>query len=479
MVNKKLKRLSTRSLLFTGLVSLLSGCVSVDPQHLDWSKESVPAQWSSPVALEDVSKVYLNRQSFWSSWNDPELARLMALALERNTDLAQAIASIKESAALLDQKEGAWLPTGDLVGETKRSFAADTHVDQVRAQGALKWSFNLAGAQYFAQQAAKLNVMSSQAAYKSVKERVLAQVADTYVRYRLAQARLTLLSAMIANQKASNALVRARVDAGLDTESERLLSESQLAELVARRPALELEKERAQHALARLTKLPWDRLALEDHEGLPHLESEVALSFPLAVLEQRADVQAAKLKVQAQMNRLSEAKAQFYPSLTLSGSIGSVAGTLSALGTSGTGVGALAGTLNIPILHWSELQAQHRGAQAQLEGSLAQYGKTLVGALEEVENALSAVRLGREKVALQSVTVERLQASESLSEKEFNAGLTEYSRFLMAQRSLQSAQDAYLRFQGEALLNLIELYRATGGSWMPFDMNKTNTTGEQ
>ena len=288
----------------------------------------------------------------------------MALALERNTDLAQAIASIKESAALLDQKEGAWLPTGDLVGETKRSFAADTYVDQVRAQGALKWSFNLAGAQYFAQQAAKLNVMSSQAAYKSVKERVLAQVADTYVRYRLAQARLTLLSAMIANQKASNALVRARVDAGLDTESERLLSESQLAELVARRPALELEKERAQHALARLTKLPWDRLALEDHEGLPHLESEVALSFPLAVLEQRADVQAAKLKVQAQMNRLSEAKAQFYPSLNLSGSIGSVSGTLIALGTSGTGVGALAGTLNIPILHWSELQSQHRGAQA-------------------------------------------------------------------------------------------------------------------
>ena len=193
----------------------------------------------------------------------------------------------------------------------------------------------------------------------------------------------------------------------------------------------------------------------------------MAIAIPARVLELRPDVQAAKQTVLASMENIRVAQADYWPSLSLSGTLGTTAATIGALGASGTGVGALIASLSMPLLNWGSTIAATETQKANLDRATAQYRQSIVRALEETENALSAMKTAqRRQVSLARAT----QSSELAAEialQRYSSGLSDYQTVLSTQRSLFNAQETQATNQADWAIAHIDLYRTLGGGWKP------------
>ena len=171
------------------------------------------------------------------------------------------------------------------------------------------------------------------------------------------------------------------------------------------------------------------------------------------------------------MENVRVAQADYFPTLSLSGSIGTAAATVGALGASGTGIGALVGALSMPFLNWGDVVAGTETQKANLDRAQAQYTQTLVAALEETENALSGIRSSAAKKMSLKTATESSQLAAQLALQQYSSGLDDYQTVLTTQRSWLTAQDNEASNQADWAIAHIDLYRALGGGWVPTDPN--------
>ena len=176
---------------------------------------------------------------------------------------------------------------------------------------------------------------------------------------------------------------------------------------------------------------------------------------------------AARESVRAAMENVRVAQADYFPTLSLSGSIGTAAATVGALGASGTGIGALIGALSMPFLNWGDVVAGTETQKANWDRAQAQYTQTIVGALEETENALSGIRTSAAKKMSLRTATESSQLAAQLALQQYSSGLEDYQTVLTTQRSWLTAQDNEVSNQADWAIAHIDLYRALGGGWIP------------
>ena len=222
-----------------------------------------------------------------------------------------------------------------------------------------------------------------------------------------------------------------------------------------------------QTALSRLTVLPLATIQALPDGPIPVPPENLAVAIPADVLSLRPDVQAARESVRAAMENVRVAQADFLPSLSLTGTIGTAAATVGALGSSGTGIGALVGALSMPFLNWGDAIEATETQKANLDRAQADYTATLVGALEETENALSGIRASAAKKASLHKATQSSQLAAQLALQQYSSGLEDYQTVLTTQRSLLDAQDSEASNRADWAIAHIDLYRALGGGWMP------------
>ena len=205
---------------------------------------------------------------------------------------------------------------------------------------------------------------------------------------------------------------------------------------------------------------------LEPRSPIPVPPLEVAVGVPADLLRRRPDVRKAERELAAQTARIGVATAELYPKLTLNGSIGLE--TLS-LSNPSTGLATLSGG---PRISWAIFKggAIRQNIEAQFalqEQALVQYESAILSALEEVENALVAyVEVQQRRQSLSEATRAAQQAAE-LARQKYEAGLTDFTVVLDAQRSLLSFQEQLAISNGNVTSNLVRLYKALGGGWTP------------
>jgi len=204
---------------------------------------------------------------------------------------------------------------------------------------------------------------------------------------------------------------------------------------------------------------------LEKREPIPVTPLNVAVGVPADLLRRRPDVRQAERQLAAQTARIGVATADLYPKFTLSGSIGLEALSLSNLSSSGSW--ALSGG---PRITWAIFKAgairQNMEVQSALqEQYLIAYEAAMLSALEEVENAL--VAYAEEQLRRQSLSeaIQAAQKAAELAQHKYQAGLTDFSNVLDAERSLLSFQDQLAQSDGTVTSNLVRLYKALGGGW--------------
>jgi NodT family efflux transporter outer membrane factor (OMF) lipoprotein len=461
------------------LAAALGGCtVGPDYRPRTTTELGVPNAFSVTAAptREDLTR-------WWGNFDDPVLGQLVEHAAATNLDLAQATARLRQAREALVQSRASLLPTVSGSGGFSRSETLrgggtiitlpDGTVQNVGGGGGSNFSLGL-DAQYqiglFGE--ARRTVEANRAQYEAsgfdqatVLLSVQAEVARNYVLARLYQLQLANARDSLALQEENLEIAGFRVQAGLVSSLDQEQARVQRAQTAASVPLIEQQYNAAVSRLGVLTGEAPGALKplLAPTRSIPRGRQTAGVGVPVDVLRQRPDVRAAERTLAASTAQIGVAKAQLYPALAISGSIDTNAGNLGGLLETVTS-GLFAG-LTQAIFNGGRLRSQVRGAEAAADASLAAYKQSVLTALEEIENAVTALRTAEERERQFAIALEAANASAILSRSQYRTGLTDFTTLSQQEASLLSARNNAAQARADHATALVQLYTALGGGW--------------
>ncbi len=463
------------------LVVPLFGC-AVGPDYVK-RDPAAPAAWTNAAAIntrqnsEDISR-------WWQRLNDPLLTELVEDALRNSPDLRSAQARLRESRARLDLADGARLPTlkGSLAGSRSKGSAATgsgTTGNLYNAGFDASWEPDVFGGQRRASEAAEADADATLANLHNTQVSLCGEVALNYVQLRSYQLRLDIARNNLAAQRETLQITEWREQAGLVTALEVEQARSNLQQTLASVPALNTNLIKAENRLAILLgKFP---AALHDKlsapAALPALPDVIALGIPAETLRQRPDVQAAERQVAAETARIGQQTAALYPSFSLSGSLGWKAFTAGALGTADALASSLSASLAQTIFDGGQTRSRVAAQNAVQEQARIAYEKTVLSALEDVENSLAAYANNRERAVALQLSASAARSAAQMAKQRYDSGLIDYQSVLETERSRLSNEDNLASAEADQLTALIGLYKALGGGWNEADLSPSPAGG--
>jgi len=431
---------------------------------------SLPPAWhvttAEPAAAE-ADPAALAR--WWEVLNDPLLAELERRAASGSLDLRAAEARLREALARRGAAKAERRPTVGVSGQASRTDTPEADGRRYSLGATASWEVDLFGRLRNAQRAAAASAEASEEALRDARVSLAAEVALAYLDVRVGQKRLATAEANIGVLGETLDIARWRHEAGLvtelDVEQARLLVSQARAALPSLRAGLEQAKNRVAVLLG---QAPGALDAELDAPGeVPQAPVTVAAGVPADVLRRRPDVRRAERELAAQVFRVRSAKASRWPQLSLGGSIGleslAAGDLLSAAARVVTGSLGLAGAL----FDFGRVRQQVAIQGALQEQAAVAYEAAVLGAVEEVENALVALveEEARRRSLAEAATLARSAAD--LAGTRYQAGLVDFQVVLEAQRSRLSVDDQLVSSQGNVASDLVRLYRALGGGWTP------------
>jgi NodT family efflux transporter outer membrane factor (OMF) lipoprotein len=301
---------------------------------------------------------------------------------------------------------------------------------------------------------------------RAVMVSVLADVAQSYMELRGAQARLRVAQENLATINELLDLTRQRLAAGLTTHIDVSNATAQATATRAELPAMELQITQSTNQLSQLLgQEPGAlRTELESDRPLPSPPSEVPMGLPAELARRRPDIREAEANLHAATAQIGVAVADLFPRLTLAASGGLQSETTGKLLEWASRFGSLGPTLDLPIFdrgRWKTVQLY--GVRAQ-EAALA-YRRTVLAALHEVENALAAYTDDQQRSGWWDATVAQNRDALALSRQRYESGVISFVDVLDVERTLQENELSLSDSATSVTTDLVRLYRALGGGW--------------
>jgi NodT family efflux transporter outer membrane factor (OMF) lipoprotein len=410
--------------------------------------------------------------AWWTTLNDPELSRLIDRAVLGNLDLKKAMGRVRESRARRGMAKADLFPTLDATGSaswsrSNKDIGSGKTSDLFAATFDAGWELDIFGGVRRSVEATEADLQANYEDLRNVLVSLIGEMALNYIEVRTFQTRLTVAEANLEAQKETYKLNLWRYQAGLSDELTVQQARYNLENTRSQIPTLRIGLEEAKNRLAVLLGEQPGKVhtELEERKPVPVPPLEFAVGVPADVLRRRPDLRRAERQLAAQTARIGVATADLYPKFTLSGSIGLE--TLSLTNLSSSGSLTLSGG---PRITWAIFKAgairQNIEFQSALqEQYLIAYEATVLSVLEEVENAL--VNYAEEQQRRDNLrnAIQAAQKAVELAKHKYQAGLTDFSNVLDAQRSLLSFQDQLAQSDGTVTSNLVRLYKALGGGW--------------
>jgi len=449
----------------------LAGC-TVGPDYVR-PEVAMPQTWHSSLGegLADGEADPQVLASWWTTLDDPVLSDLIERAVAGNLDLETARSRIREARARRRIAAGGLLPAFNAgasatSSRTDRRAGFDTSGQVYASSLDAGWELDIFGGIRRSVEAAAADVNATEENLRDVLVSLLAETALNYIEVRTFQARIAAAEASLEAQGETYQLVLWRLEAGLDDELAAQQARYNLENTRSQIPSLRAGLQEAMNRIAVLLGQPPGALnaGLEDPEPVPIPPQEVAVGVPADIVRRRPDVRRAERELAAQTARIGVAVADLYPRLALNGSVGIE--TLSFREPASSRTWLASGG---PRLSWAVFDPTIRPnieVQSELqEQALVQYEAVILASLEEVENAMMAyVQEQRRRENLLAAT-NAAQAAAELAQFKYQAGLTDFTTVLDAERSLLSFQDQLHQSDGAVTSNVIRLYKALGGGW--------------
>lgn len=437
------------------------------------------------------------------AWQDfvqaPPLRELIALALDNNRDLRVAAIAIEKARAQYGISRADLFPTVAATGAGSRSRTANDLTTAGRSNVTGQYSATLGFSSYeldFFGRVRNLNETALQEFLRvednrrSVQLSLVAELAGAWLGLQADARRLQLARNTLATRQ--KALDLTRQSHALGASSALVLAQAQTAADTARVDVAGYVSQvaRGRNALALLagaavpvallpeavaqaeSALPASTTAADGTTPLlpPPTASAAALlaipsDLPSSVLLRRPDVQAAERTLQGATANIGAARAAFFPSISLTASVGTASNELSGLFGGGNGTWSFAPQIRLPLFDAGRNRANLGVAEANRDTAVAQYEKAIQTAFREVADALADRATLDERLLAQSSLVEASQRVLALSQARFRLGADNYLTLLDAERSLYTAQQTQITLQLAEQVNRITLYKVLGGQW--------------
>jgi outer membrane protein, multidrug efflux system len=457
-----------KTLLVVAIAASIAGCTTTP---------TAPPAVELPAPTID----HLELSHWWTEFNEPALTALIDEALANNLDLQAAIARIETARAQVTLASAALYPSLNFGANAGRSRVTEVGTNPLppgfgatgndfRLGLQASYELDLWGKYRTATRAAQNDLLATEYARESVRTVVAATVAQTYFGLMAADAQLQLLKDTLALREQTVALQTDRARAGVIGEYDLAQAEAERDAVVADIATAQRSVSQFESALAVLTgRSPRDvfapQVARETTLAKLLAVPTVPAGLPSDVLERRPDVRQVEKALVAASLRIDRARADYFPSVTLTGELGTESGALRHLASGPALIWSLGAGLVQPLLNLKAIEANVEAQQARRQEIVVNYRQTVLAAFKDVHDALAANESTRAALAAQTTRSANLQRAYDLSDLRYKAGYSPYLEVLDAQRQLLQAQTLSILAARDVRLALVDLAKALGGGW--------------
>lgn len=456
---------------FVLLLTLSLFACTVGPDYVR-PQISSPEHWR----VDYTAAATVANTRWWGQFEDPVLDALIDTALRENKDLRIAAARVEEFTARVDIARSGFFPQIGYNGQATSNRASrdsfggiptgsDRSFNDYSATLSAGWELDLWGRIRRASEAARADLLAQEENRRAVILGLVTAVANAYVTLRQLDRQLAVSRDTLAVRAEALRLFELQFTGGVVSELELAQVKVVYEQAAAAIPPIERQIVLTENALSVLLgRNPGDiaRGKSIDQLRLP----AVPAGAPSSLLERRPDVRAAEQNLAAANARIGVARAQYFPTISLTGLFGYVSEELDNLLQNSANVWSVGASALGPIFTGGAVSGQVRASEAVQRQALIGYLQSVQTAFQEVDDALISVQKAREQLAAEGRRVEALADYARLAKMRYDEGYSSYIEVLDAQRSLFDAQLQYVGVQGDLYIALVNTYRAMGGGWI-------------
>jgi multidrug efflux system outer membrane protein len=453
-----------------------AGC-TVGPNY-ERPKLEPPVQYRGQAG--EAAAASLADATWWQIYQDEALQGLIREGIANSLDLRAASARVVESRALAGVAKSYLYPdvgVGFGVSGEQRSRVGDPKMPKEQfpdrtynnwaLNGSLSWEIDLFGRLRRNNEAAFAQYLATEEGRRAVLITLVGDIASTYFYLRELDLQLEIARRTVKLNDETVAYYVTRLQGGVSNRLEVDQAKANRAVTASAIPEIERQIAIAENALSVLLGRPPGPITRGTIPGDRLVPPSVPAGLPAQLLERRPDVvQAEQLLVAANAN-IGVAKALFYPTISLTGSLGAVSSSLSDFLTGDSLVWSLGAGLFQPIFNGGRIKRNYEATVARYDIALAQYQKAALNGYREVADSLVTIqKLAEQRTELEG-GVEALRDATQLARARYDTGLSSYLEVLIADQQLFAQEIQLARVRGSQYRAVAQLYRALGGGWQP------------
>jgi NodT family efflux transporter outer membrane factor (OMF) lipoprotein len=419
---------------------------------------------SGSTATPSLDATVPVESGWWRAYRDPALDVLVERSLRNNYSLASAVAAVEQAHGTAEKAGAPQYPSLGVSGTYDREHRwrhgrGNTRSQSLYAEASYEidfWGFNAANAD-----SATLLARGSEFDCDTVALTLTASVVDTYFQVQSLRQRLALAHTIADDASRILQLLLAQQQAGVATELQVQQQRNALATFEAAVPALQQQLDASRHALAVLAGSTPEQFEVAD-TPLAHIPvPQPRPDLPASLLERRPDIRSKEAQMQSANFDVGAARAAFLPTITLSADAGFNSARASQFLSSP--FASLLASLTAPVFDGGALRGQLHASRGAAAKSVADYRQTVIAALQDVEDSLSAAQQQQRVEVADQAAADAASKAATLADAQYRLGTVDFLTVLDAQRTRYQSEDTLVQARLARLQASVSLFRAFGG----------------
>ena len=458
----KLTRLASALILSSSLV----GCAAV--VRTPYEAPAINTPTSFKYAQNKNQQIYADAYAdqWWTLFNDAELNQLVSQVIEANPDLAVAGLNIQKAmlqAGLAKDKQGLRVSSSASTGHQFDLHSGDSSDRGMSLSTGVSYEVDLFGKLASQTEAAKWEALATEQDLQATAQTLIGTTASLYWQLGYLNERYAVAQQNLASTHQTYNLVKAQYKAGAVSGLDLTQAEQSVQSQLATLSQIDQQKVETRTALAVLLNQSVQQLDITEPQRLPNIVlPNIAAGLPAELLARRPDLQASELRLRKTLANKDATKASYYPSMSLTGNLGSSSISLSnLLKNPALTLGA---NLSLPFLQYNDMKKDIAISNIDYEKAIIQYRQTLYQAFADVENALSNRTELNKQVLLQERNTQLAEKTENLTRIRYLHGAIALKNLLDAQETTRSARMSLLQTKQSQYNAYVTLMQALGGS---------------
>ena len=476
-----------RSVVLMFLILCLPGCL-VGPDYQqpvlnvpeDWNRMTLGGSSSPlPITVGQVPEA-----EWWRMFGSDELNGLIEQALDRNHDLRQAAFRVLEARAIAYGSGAGLYPNVSLDGSYSRIRRSESilvgptggapegfappgaNFDIWRADIDLRWELDLWGRIRRGKEAFTAEALGSEMNRRGLLLSLVGEVGESYFRLRELDEQLEIAERNLALQQDSLSIIRSRAQAGLVSDLDVKREETLVAQTASQIPEFRRQRAVQLHQLEVLTGANPGTLVVSAKPLRSVMaQPTIPVGLPSDLLQRRPDILEKEETLKAANARIGEARAYFFPSLSITGTGGFLTSEFDQWFKWGSRNMAIGPSVTLPIFEGYTNLARLEVAENRYQQMLEDYHQTILNAFREVADVLVALQTRKEQLANQRQQVAAARESLELADIRYRKGLVSYIDVIDAQRIVLDAELGVVQTERARLTAMVDLFKAVGGGW--------------